>query len=253
MRKTSAGALVFKEVSMLLLLVAAALATAAPRPAPYPQTDATQPATEFRIDIDYSQTPELKDWVDTKLRPALETWYPIIVADLPSEGFVAPRHFTVTIDPSYGGIAATSGTHVVVSPKWIKDQEARGPMNESVGSVVHECVHVDQQYGGAAGRHRIPGYFTEGIADYIRWWKYEPAAMRHPVRAMRRNGQPASYRDSYQTTAAFLEYVARNVDHEIVVKLNATGRTGTYTPDFWKTYTGKSIDELWSEFAATLK
>jgi hypothetical protein len=241
-------------LNCLALLVCLTMSTIVPaQDAQPPRQPADLSGSQYRIDIDYSQTPELKDWVDTHLRPTLEAWYPIIVADLPSEGFAAPRHFTVTIDSSYQGIAATSGTHVVVSPKWIKDQVARGPQNEAVGSVVHEAVHVVQQYGVAKGPHRVPGWLTEGIADYIRWWKYEPASARRPVRPIRRDGKPASYMDSYQTTAAFLEYVAKNYDHEIVVKLNATGRQGTYTPDLWKQYTGKTADELWAEFVATLQ
>ena len=211
-----------------------------------------QPAA-YQIDIDYSQTPELKDWVDKQLRPALEEWYPIILADLPSEGFVPPQRFTVTIEANGQGVAATSGTRVTVSATWIKQQTARGPQNEAVGSVIHEAAHVAQQYGRARGRNRVPGWLTEGIADYIRWWKFEPASARRPIAPIKRNGQPASYTDSYQTTAAFLEFVAKNYDHEVVVKLNAAGRNGTYSPDLWKKYTGKTLDELWAAFVDTLK
>src|SRR5947208_2381652 len=91
------------------------------------------PASTYQIDIDYSQTPELKEWVDKELRPTLEEWYPIILADLPSEGFAPPQHFTVTIEANGQGVAATSGTRVTVSAKWIKQQTARGPQNEAVG------------------------------------------------------------------------------------------------------------------------
>ena len=211
-----------------------------------------QPAPQYKIDIDSSAAPELQEWADKELRPAVEKWYPIIIADLPSQGFTPPEHFDIKIDPGYDGIAATAGTHVMVSPKWIKSQIARGPVNEAVGSVIHELVHVDQQYGRAR-RNPIPGWLTEGIADYIRWWKYEPASVRRPVQPIKRNGQPASYKDAYQTTAAFLEFTAKNYDHEIVVKLNAAGRNGTYSPDLWKEYTGKSADDLWTEFFGTLK
>lgn len=219
-----------------------------------PTSPTTQTASPYQIEIDSSETPDLKAWADKELRPVVEEWYPRIVAALPSEGFTAPRSFTIKIDPNYKGIAACAGTHIMVSPVWIKQQNARGPVNEAIGSVVHELVHVDQQYGQARGRGgRIPGWLTEGIADYIRWWKYEPASVRRPVAPIKRDGQPASYTDSYQTTAAFLEYVAKNHDHEIVVKLNAAGRTATYSPDLWTKYTGKSIDALWNEFVETLK
>jgi Peptidase of plants and bacteria len=224
-------------------------ATAEPKE---PSANPTEKSSPYEITIDYSETPELKDWVETKLRPTLEEWYPIIVADLPSNGFTPPQKFTVTIKTDYRGVAATGGTHVTVSATWIKQQMDR-PKSEAVGSVVHELVHVDQQYGRARGRNRVPGWLTEGIADYIRWWKYEPPENRHPVRATKRDGTPASYKDSYQTTAAFLEYVVKNYDHELVVKFNTAGREGTYSPELWEKYTGKDVDDLWIEFAATLK
>ncbi len=214
------------------------------------QSKATSP---YHIDIDSSAAPDLKEWSDTKLRAAVELWYPIIVADLPSEGFAAPRKFDIKIDPDYKGVAATAGTHVMVSPDWVRSQNSRGPVNEAIGSVIHELVHVVQQYGRGGRDNPMPGWLTEGIADYIRWWKFEPESVRRPVRPVKRNGQAASYRDAYQTTAAFLEYVVIHHDHELVVKLNAVGRDGTYAPELWKQYTGKTVDELWDEFVATLK
>jgi hypothetical protein len=220
---------------------------------PAPGAPVTAPAASpYQIDIDYSQTPELKDWVDKQLRPALDEWYPMIIADLPSEGFTPPKQFSVTLEANGNGVAATGGTRVTANAKWIKQELARGPQNEAVGALIHEAVHVVQQYGHVRGGHRDPGWLTEGIADYIRWWKFEPASARTPVRPVKRDGTPASYTDSYRTTAAFLEYVAKNHDHEIVVKINAAGRDSTYSPEIWKKYTGKTIDELWAEFAATL-
>jgi Peptidase of plants and bacteria len=205
------------------------------------------------VDYDCTDAPDLKDWVEKELKPAVDKWYPIILADLPSEAFAPPMHFDIKIDNGYKGVAATAGTHVMVSPDWVRSQRARGPVNEAVGSVIHELVHVAQQYGRLGRRNPMPGWLTEGIADYIRWWKFEPASVRRPVRAVKRDGTPTSYTDAYQTTAAFLEFVAKNYDHEIVVKLNAAGRDATYSQDLWKDYTGKSVDELWDLFVQTLK
>jgi hypothetical protein len=132
--------------------------------------------------------------------------------------------------------------------------EARsGVKSEAVGALVHETVHVVQQYDQARGGNRAPVWLTEGIADYIRCWKYEPAENRHPISPVKDNGQRASYTDSYQTTAAFLWYVTGKYDHELVVELNQAARDGRYTADLWKKYAGKPIEELWTEFAATLK
>src|SRR4051812_13975398 len=73
----------------------------------------------YEIEIDFSQTPELKDWVETKLRPTLVEWYPIIIADLPSNGFTPPHRFTVTLQANGRGVAATGGSRVSVNAAWI--------------------------------------------------------------------------------------------------------------------------------------
>jgi hypothetical protein len=54
-------------------------------------------------------------------------------------------------------------------------------------------------------------------------------------------------------TGAFLEWLAANKDHEIVVKFNAAMRQGRYSPDLWKEYTGQTVDELWAEYIETLR
>ncbi|HEX4796949.1 MAG TPA: basic secretory protein-like protein [Humisphaera sp.] len=278
-------------VVLSFTLPVAAQELLATQPARRPTTRPGEVSVE--IIIDSSQVPELADWCEKDLRPVLEKWYPLIVADLPSNGFTPPPKFTVVIDPSYGGVAATSSTRVMVSPVWIKQQMVRLPWNEAIGSVVHEEVHVVQQYGYGSRRGGTPNpvWLVEGIADYIRWFKYEPEDKRpHPnpiVRVAAAGGggrrgrgrgaqtqpttpgaqtqpatraaqappttRPANYTDSYRTTAAFLNYVADKHDHEIVVKLNASLRDGRYRPELWSLYTGKTVEELWAEYYETLK
>ena len=50
-----------------------------------------------------------------------------------------------------------------------------------------------------------------------------------------------------------LEWLAANKDHEIVVKLNAAMRQGRYAPELWQEYTGKTVDELWTEYLESLR
>lgn len=207
-----------------------------------PKAEAPPPAvgnSQYTIVIDMSRMPELKDWAETTLRPVLEKWYPIIVQMFPSEGYSAPKRFTVTFDPEMRGVAYTAGTHVVCAGPWFK----KNLKGEAVGAVVHEMVHVVQQY-----HHRNPGYLVEGLADYVRWFKYEPVSKRpHP------NPERAHYTDSYRTTAAFINYVAETYGQDIPRKLNALMREGQYTPDFWKQCTGKTAEQLWDEYAKTLR
>jgi len=103
---------------------------------------------------------------------------------------------------------------------------------------------VVQQYHS----RRNPGWLVEGVADYLRWFKYEPVSKRpHP------NPARAKYTDSYRVTGAFLDYVASTSDHEIAVRMNEAMREGRYSPELWKEYTGKTIDELWADYIETLK
>jgi hypothetical protein len=198
--------------------------------------DAPKDEKRAEFTIDTSATPELKDWAD-KLRPEVEKWYPIIVGYLPSDGFNAPRKFTITFKVM-DGVAYTSGTSIVGAAAWFKAHP------DDQGAIIHELVHVVQQYHS----RRNPGWLVEGVADYIRWIKYEPPTKRpHP------NPARAKYTDSYRTTAAFLEFVAANYEHEIAVRLNEAMREGRYQPELWKEYTGKTVDELWAEYIKTLQ
>ncbi len=200
---------------------------------------------DFDWTLDVSQSPDLKEWAETQLRPAVDKWYPIWVDCLASDGFSAPKKFHITIKPM-DGVAATGDTDVEVSESWIKGQLKKPKWNEAVGSVMHELVHVVQQYGN----QRNPGWMVEGIADYFRWFHYEP--LEHQPKLSARRAARAKYSDSYQTTAGFLEYVAKNHDHEFVVKMNAAMRQGRYSPDLWKEFTGMSAQDLWSEYIKSL-
>jgi hypothetical protein len=186
-----------------------------------------------------SQVPDLKEWAETQLRPAMDKWYPIIRDCLASDGFTAPKKFSVTIKPM-GGVAGTSGTGVEVSADWIHSQLKNPDWNEATGSIIHELVHVVQQYQARGN----PGYLVEGVADYLRWFHFEPVAHRPKLR----NPNRAKYSDGYKVTAGFLEYVVKNHDHEFVVKLNAAMRQGRYNSEIWKDCTGMAVQELWSEY-----
>ncbi|MGH7951533.1 MAG: GH92 family glycosyl hydrolase, partial [Limisphaerales bacterium] len=193
------------------------------------------------IAFDTSAAPELADWVKTKLAPVLAVWYPKIVALLPSPGFTAPTHYTVTVR-QMGGVAYTTGTHVFVSEKWIHDQ-----MNgEAIGSLVHESVHVGQQYH----HDNAPGWLVEGMADYVRWFLYEPQSHGADIIWMCRQGKNYSpnYDDAYRPSANFLNWVTKKYDANVVPEVNVVLREGKYTGDFWKQHTGKTVQELGAEW-----
>ncbi len=114
------------------------------------------PDKSCEITIDTSKAPELTDWADHKLAPVLAEWYPKISAMLPTAGYTPPKKWSVVIAPG-DGVAATSGTRVTANATWL-----RGQLNkQAVGAIVHEEVHVIQQYGGGR-RNNPPGSFSLG-------------------------------------------------------------------------------------------
>jgi hypothetical protein len=196
------------------------------------------------IVFDYSAAPELKDWVETKLKPVCVDWYPKIVAMLPSDNYEAPKRFTIFFSGEYRGVAAAGGSRIVCSTDWFK----KNLDGEAAGAVVHEMVHVVQQYRRPReGFTRNPGWLVEGLADWIRWFNYEPESKRPKPRASR-----ANYNDSYRTTGHFLDYVVKKYDKDLIRKLNAAMREGRYTDDIWKEVAGKTAEELGREWKDTL-
>jgi hypothetical protein len=199
---------------------------------------------KYQIEFDTSQVPEIRPWVEETLKPTCVAWYPKIVKMLPSDDYEAPDRFRITFRRDMNGVAYCSGRRINCAAEWFLNNLE----GEAAGAVVHEMVHVVQQYGRARGGERNPGWMVEGLADYIRWFLYEAEDQRP-----RPNPERAKYTDSYRTTAAFLDYVVREHDDDAITKFNAAMRDGEYGEALWKEYTGKTVDELWSDYIATLK
>lgn len=205
----------------------------------------------FQCTIDVTDTPDLREWAETKLKPVVEKWYPILVQDLPSDGYTAPKVFTITFSHNYRGVAATGGTRIMCAYDWF----SKNLNGEARGAVVHEMVHVVQQYGRARRTNpnatRTPGWLVEGIPDYLRWYKYEPESHGADVRP--RAMANAKYDGSYRVSANFLNYVTEKYDKDIVKKLNAAAREGKYNEAIWKDATGKTLQELGTEWKQALE
>jgi hypothetical protein len=224
-------------VVSLMMVASSACFAQTTRPTTRPSTRLAQsrPTTQpFEYVIDSSEVPDMDEWAQS-LRPIVEKWYPIIVQTIPSEGYIAPRKVTIVIRNTTQ-IAYASGTRIVCGADWFRKRP------EDRGAVVHELVHVAQQYRS----RRNPGWLVEGVADYIRWYKYEPLENR------RRPRTEEKYTQGYHVVGRFLDWAAMHKDHEIVVKLNAAMREGRYSPELWQEYTGKTFDELWEEHRAIL-
>jgi hypothetical protein len=190
-----------------------------------------------RVTVDSSEVPELRQWAQHAGELCVE-WYPKICDLLPSEGFIPPKNVRLKFHKDMDGVASTSRDVINISANYVKNH------TNDFGMVIHELTHVAQDYG----RRRNPGWLVEGVADYIRIVHFEPKARRPLL-----DPDKAKYTDAYKTTAIFLEWVENKYDKETVKKLNRALREGAYRPELFKEITGKSLDELWTEFADSLR
>jgi hypothetical protein len=208
------------------------------------------PDGKYEITFDTSRAADLTEWATNKLAPVLLEWYPKIVAYLPSEGYEAPKHFRVILRPGRG-VADTAGTRVNVYTAWVK-REMNG---QAIGSVVHEAVHVVQQYDSSHAHNphpaNNPGYLVEGIADYYRFFIYEPQTKGAEIK--KRGLENANYDRSYRVTANFLNWVTEKYDKDLVPQLNAAMREGNYSTNLWTQGTGKTVQQLNAEWKDGLK
>lgn len=202
---------------------------------------------KLKIVIDTSKSPQSADWAQNAQQVALE-WYPNLVYLLgtPSkkndpDTFTAPMEFTLEFKPM-DGVAHAVGNRIVISEKWIKDRP------DDIGMVVHEMVHVVQSY-----RKPVPGWITEGIADYIRFFVYE----KNGDKTCRVNPDKAKYTDSYRTTGAFFDWIVRNKNPQFVHQLNhvcrKSGLPNDKIDETFERLAKNKPDELWSQFIESLK
>ncbi|AGA29557.1 basic secretory protein-like protein [Singulisphaera acidiphila] len=188
------------------------------------------------IAVDCSDSPEMKEWAD-KVARLCELWYPRLNEALKSDGYKPANYIKMRISSSYNGVAEAGGGNILGSTKFFKAHP------DDVGAMIHETVHIIQRYRS----RKNPGWLVEGVADYIRFFLFEPGKIG-PINAKR-----ARYDGSYRTTAAFLAYVTDKYDKSLISKLNVHMREGTYKEDLFKELTGKTVQELDEEWRESLK
>jgi hypothetical protein len=94
---------------------------------------------------------------------------------------------------------------------------------------------------------RNPRWLVYGIADYVRFFKYEPGKLE-PL-----DPERARYDGSYRITAAFLAFLTERYDRDIVRKLNEIIREGEYREQIFQQLTGKALPELDEEWRTALR
>lgn len=207
------------------------------------------PDKKYTFIVDSTIAPDLGKWASKELAPVLYEWYPKMVAMLPSDRYTAPETVILEFRDDLGGTPAYAiGNKVCMSVPFFKGQLD----GEAKGCVIHELVHVVQNYWRANTTNPnpspTPGWVSEGIPDYIRWFIFEPKLKGAEITAG--NFADAKYDSSYRVSANFLNWVVETHDKDFIRKLNAAGREGKYSEKVWKESTGKTAEELgkdWKE------
>jgi len=198
-----------------------------------PALQVFQYPVEIVVNVD--DAPEMREWAEKTAR-ICEQAYPLINEELKSDGYRPPAQISMTLKKDYRGVAATGGTRITGSVRFFTDHP------DDVGAMVHETTHVVQRYRS----RNNPGWLVEGVADYVRFFKFEPGNLG------RINPQTAHYNSSYRVTAAFLAYLVEKYDEQLVLKLNQLMREGKYPAHVWQQLTGKTAEALDEEWRATL-
>ena len=195
------------------------------------------PTAPFRkapkVVTDSSDMPEAAPWLDAA-KSTVQQWFSPICQLLASQKYMAPKQIKLVVKKTLEAPAYTVGDTITVDGAWISTHP------NDLGMIVHELTHVIQAYPDGPK----PGWLVEGIADYVRWWRYEPSPQ------VPRFGPNATYHDSYRTTAAFLAWVSEHFDQRIVPALDLAMRNGQDPEPLFKQLTGHTEQELWDDMIA---
>ena len=196
------------------------------------QKDNTSVTTKNDITVIFeSQDSSLNPATQQGLLDIIFKVYPKLVTDFNS---AATKELRVKIDTAYNGVAYAQNDKVTISSKWL-DQRP-----EDLDLMTHELMHIVQSYPAGTG----PGWLTEGIADYVRHvYGVDNARAKWSLPHYDSN---QNYSDSYRITARFLVWMTQRFDEKLVKNLDHNLRNKTYSPESWKQFSGKTLDELWS-------
>lgn len=183
-----------------------------------------------KVVVDSTDFPDGAAWGDAA-RHLVELWFPTVTQLLATETFRVPRQITLVLKKHIDAPAYTANDTITIDGQWITAHP------NDLGMVVHELTHVVQQYQGGGQ----PGWLVEGIADYVRWWRYEPDSPRPRI------GPTATYHDSYRTTAAFLAWVSYHYNEALVPALDRAMRANQDPVPVFQQLTGRTPEQLWTE------
>ena len=202
-------------------------------------------ASAFVRKVDYREAPELKELAERARRIGNEV-YPKILTLLAYNTSKLPQQFDIVFKEhvefrNFAGYecgAYAMGKKIYLAADLLQ----RNPNLLDV-QLVHEIAHVAQHYDWP----KVPPYWTEGIADYLRFklgytngWSCPQCSALYP-----------HYTDGYTCAGALLLYVDMTYGSNVVRQLNKELRSVSYSDAFFVKASGKSLKELWGDFRKT--
>ena len=143
-------------------------------------------------------------------------------------------------DTAYKGVAEASGNRILFSTNYMNAHPT------DIDIVTHEGMHLVQGYGYGSG----PVWLTEGIADFIRYrYGVDNIGSKWALPDLTAKHNEKKYENSYRITARFFEWIDQKVKPGLIIELDKELRNKTYNKDTWVKLSGKTIDELWDEYA----
>jgi|GEM_PF-1100263 len=189
---------------------------------------------EFSIDV--TDARDMAKWAERAVRTC-ERAYPMICDELAAEGFHPPLHIPFEVRRDAPAIASATNGRLIASAGYFEANP------HDLGALVHTTSFLVQAYHGRS----TPAWLVHGIADYIRFFKFEAGAIGPP------DPDTARHDGDSRETAAFLAYLVAKYDPTLVRRLNAALREGRYTDNIWLALTGKPLHELGEEWRQSLR
>jgi hypothetical protein len=129
--------------------------------------------------------------------------------------------------------AYCSGSEITINLDWLRKHP------DDIGLLTHELTHAVQAYPRG-----VPGWFTEGMADYTRklYGPEKQPGWELPEKLTERN----KYTDSYRVTGRF--FIWLDEKHPGTVdKLHRKAQNREFDIALFKEFTGATLDELWKQ------
>lgn len=205
-----------------------------------------------KLVFDTSNAPDLRKWTEEKFAPTICEWLVKLTDIMASDGWEPPKKilFQFVVQPlesdkNAPAWASSGEKKVSLRVDWFRENLD----GEALGCTIHELTHIMQAYWSEGqNKDNCPDWAVEGYADYIRWILFEPEA--DGCGFVRRDIKKYHYNDSYRVTAHFLGFVESRYPGTMK-KLNAALRDHTFdNGKFWKETTGKSAEELETDWKA---